>query len=749
MPIASGANGNPVLLGLVRHISHGTATHEPQISFGPPTTIRATNAGHTVIRDGARHGGNTTCTQADAKLKVRDMLRLARTVTSTIQSLPGLIVTEVQRNDILTTLVNFNETLHSGLDLTNAFATIERNLVLNLSSCPMSDSDRSLLSKGVQFSLVGHTSYSASLKKAHQGVDEFLHTLAGKLAYANMVGYIATCHVDRTSTENSGTDRCNSKFRRWSHTLVKRSAFDNSYDQIEALRLAKKRLHAAVDRSHWLKVLNVTDAELRSYFKFRSAIQSGTVTIRKADKSRQFVILNTDDYTAGVRRLLDDQLNYRRVPFNGKFRAAALMKRVIQTFGQCVDQHTRNVLLTHVARPATRCFYALPKTHKPRDKWVGGIPPMRPICPDVKTESSASGKFIATHLQPYVESLPTFLKNSYDLDAELDNASGIPDSAIMLVADVEALYPSIPTGVAFSTIQALFDESSTTNMNRDLKIFIMELLRVQLESNYFDFNGDHFLQVRGVPMGKPWAPAVACLVMGVWDRKLCGNLQHKPLIFRRYIDDLFLVFESKEAAEQALQVMRSLDKNIVIGDAVISTAVNFLDVRISFQPPSSRNKDHRHFAYSVYRKDCDLRVFLHFDSCHSWRVKTNTLLSQLIRYWRLCSDKQFAATEIVTLLGCMHRFRHLPVRTARRVKQKLIRWVCRDLVLRNAPLAILPTFQQGLPRTVCRLPIEFNDYVIVNSLHCIFEQLSIHERRCVGRFVTDNHSTRALARLLF
>ena len=106
---------------------------------------------------------------------------------------------------------------------------------------------------------------------------------------------------------------------------------------------------------------------------------------------------------------------------------------------------------------------------KDRNKWVNGVPPMRPICPDVCTESTVSGRFVAAHLQPFVERAQTFFKNSYSLIAILKNLRDIPVSAVFMTGDVDSLYPNIPPDGALKAVTDLFSKDVSADLPLTLK----------------------------------------------------------------------------------------------------------------------------------------------------------------------------------------------------------------------------------------------------------------------------------------
>ena len=70
---------------------------------------------------------------------------------------------------------------------------------------------------------------------------------------------------------------------------------------------------------------------------------------------------------------------------------------------------------------------------------------------------------------------------------------------------------------------------------------LLELLKLVLYKNNFDFNGKHYLQIGGTAMGTKLAPSYANLFMGQLEKKLLQGYHIKPRTFLRFIDDIFLI----------------------------------------------------------------------------------------------------------------------------------------------------------------------------------------------------------------
>ena len=83
--------------------------------------------------------------------------------------------------------------------------------------------------------------------------------------------------------------------------------------------------------------------------------------------------------------------------------------------------------------------------------------------------------------------------------------------------------------------------------------------------------------------------------------------QFKPLVYRRYVDNIFILFKSKEHLELFVNYINSKHKDIKFSiQAEDLNNFSFLDVKIT-----RRNK---RFVASIFRKATFSRIFTNFDS---------------------------------------------------------------------------------------------------------------------------------------
>ena len=77
----------------------------------------------------------------------------------------------------------------------------------------------------------------------------------------------------------------------------------------------------------------------------------------------------------------------------------------------------------------------------------------------------------------------------------------------------------------------------------------------------FSFNDTMYQQSDGVAMGSALSPALANIFVGYQETKLFLNVK-KLLIYYRYVDDIFAVFENEDDCEKFFSALNSLHSSL-------------------------------------------------------------------------------------------------------------------------------------------------------------------------------------------
>ncbi|XP_075207802.1 uncharacterized protein LOC142312700 [Anomaloglossus baeobatrachus] len=238
-------------------------------------------------------------------------------------------------------------------------------------------------------------------------------------------------------------------------------------------------------------------------------------------------------------------------------------------------------------------------------------------------ESDAGGPF-ALRLESYV-------RDSTDLILQLEELN-IPEGTILVTMDIESLYTSISHDLGMGAVSYfLFGQSTGT---RDHDEFLMNLLSLVLNLNYFVFDRTFYKQVSGTAMGARCAPSYANIYLGWWEETKVRNMPaYKKHVFQwfRYLDDVLMLWTgSWEECEEFISELNNNMLNIYLTSFLSLTSVDFLDLKLSLE--GSR------IATDLFRKPTSTNSFLHYSSFHPEHLRRGIPKGQFLRLRRNCSN---------------------------------------------------------------------------------------------------------------
>jgi hypothetical protein len=207
----------------------------------------------------------------------------------------------------------------------------------------------------------------------------------------------------------------------------------------------------------------------------------------------------------------------------------------------------------------------------------------------------------------------------------------VPDCQLV-TADVTSLYTQIPTQTGIAFVKRFLRERSSFPIL--LQDFIISVLRIVLENNYFTFNGETYHQTSGTAMGTPVAPAFANIFMFVLERSVIGRHGSSLLFYRRFLDDIFII--STKDNSRLLAALNSMHPRIKLEFSCSPDTASFLDLRIH---KATRWAREGKFDIAVHQKLLNSYLYIPFHSFHPIRAKKAFIRTELMRYIRLGSDR--------------------------------------------------------------------------------------------------------------
>ena len=265
-----------------------------------------------------------------------------------------------------------------------------------------------------------------------------------------------------------------------------------------------------------------------------SLSQNRNIIIKKADKGSAVVIQNRSDYIKEGLRQLTDRNFYRLQEENLTHIHNTLITEQVSSMvtSKEISQKTADYLILET--PRTPNFYLLPKIHKNKIP-----PPGRPIVSANGCPSERISQFVDHFIQPLVQKLPSYLRDSTHLINILKDLC-LPENAILASLDVTSLYTNIPNLEGIQATGAYLFKYRSPHQN-PTNASLCKLLELVLSTNNFLFDNKEYLQIGGTAMGTKLAPSFANLFMGHFEDKFVYSYPLKPFLWKRLIDDIFFV----------------------------------------------------------------------------------------------------------------------------------------------------------------------------------------------------------------
>ena len=395
-------------------------------------------------------------------------------------------------------------------------------------------------------------------------------------------------------------------------------------DELQPLLLAE----ALQDRGNYRS--RILNPRLRKAAK--DLRQNNDVVIRRADKTAAFVLISKEEYLSKLDNILQDPLKFQRVRRN----PIEDIKREVNSIIDGVNALNGAIHLPRICGDYDVGYiYGNVKTHKPGN-------PLRPIISQCPTPTYQLAKALNKILTPYIPD-EYCLKSSTEF---LQAIAAAPSEGVMASLDVESLFTNVPVD---ETIDLLLDHIYRNNDTPQLNIpenSLRRLLQIcTKEAPFRDQRGNLWKQIDGVAMGSPLGVLFANTYMGFVEQRVF-QLIPQPTIYRRYIDDTFVVATTREALELLQQTFVQCSVLRFTCEFPQEDTLPFLDVRIT------QNRDR--LSTTVYRKPTNIGLCLNGDSECPTKFKSSVIYAYVRRALTHCStwsevhkELDFVAQQLV------------------------------------------------------------------------------------------------------
>ncbi|CAM4618796.1 unnamed protein product [Lepidochelys olivacea] len=410
-----------------------------------------------------------------------------------------------------------------------------------------------------------------------------------------------------------------------------------------------------VEKQHHLPH-NLSHAERNAIHSLRN---NSDIIIKKADKGGAVVIMNRSEYEQEAARQLSNTSFYKPLPYDPTESYQKQLQHLLKKLPEkAQDQiHTDTPL-----EPRPGIFYLLPKIHKPGN-------PGRPIISGIGTLTAGLSGYVDSLLRPYATSTPSNLRDTTDFLRKLQSIGDLPENTVLATMDVEALYTNIPHKDGLQAVRNSIPDNVTANLVAELCDFV-------LNHNYFTFGDNVYLQISGTAMGTRMAPQYANIFMADLEQRFLSSRPLKPLLYLRYIDDIFIIWtHGKEALEEFHHDFNNFHPTINLSLVQSTQEIHFLDTTVLI--------NNGHINTTLYRKPTDRYSYLHASSFHPDHTTRSIVYSQALRYNRICSNPSDRDKHLQDLCQVFLQLQYPPAEVKKQIDRA--RRVPRSYLLQDRP----------------------------------------------------------------
>ena len=361
--------------------------------------------------------------------------------------------------------------------------------------------------------------------------------------------------------------------------------------------------------------------------------------IQKSDKGNSVVLIDRETYVRKVNEILGDSTKFKKIVHDPNKRLNFIIsqeRKVTDVLKVLLDKGSLDQTLYDKLRPTGSrlgALYGLCKVHK---KSTDGSPPFRPILSAIGTPTYKLAKFLVPKLSPLTS-------NEYTVSSSFSFAEEIreQDSNLFMASlDVDSLFTNIPLEETIDIcVDGLFQENDV--IDKMTKEDFRSLLESAAQESCFTFDNILYRQIDGVAMGSPLGPCFANAFLCYHEKSWLDNCpsEFKPVYYRRYVDDIFVLFSSPDHLPQFQEYLNKQHRNINFTSEVEENdCLPFLDISVKRDP----NK----FATNIYRKPTFSGVYSNFSSFIPIGYKFGLVFTLLHRMFKIVCDASVFRDEV-------------------------------------------------------------------------------------------------------
>lgn len=400
------------------------------------------------------------------------------------------------------------------------------------------------------------------------------------------------------------------------------------------------------------------------------------IIIRPVDKGNSFCILDREHYIRLIENALELNKNYNfgeirtylKINQNLDYKVMEDLKNFCNKYIHILSDSNIDFLTKFQWKTAN--FYGLPKVHKSKTilnaienqkSYIIKVDTtddlkIRPIVGGWASPTSRLSEMIDDILKKLVKRVNSYIKDEKTFLEKIPWDIMNQHKGYVLTLDIESMFTNITLSMLLEAVAywyELFPEDVDTKFSWP---FLRDAITFVMTNNVFSFNGNFFLQKKGMAMGTDMACNGGDLTVGYYEVKLIANLhaQEGPDYanyidknLMRYRDDVFIYLpDYLGQPAKILNYLNNMHPNLNFTMNQSRNKIEFLSILIY--------KSGNNWSTDIHYKLTNSHSYLEYNSCHPHSTKAAIPYNLANRIKERVTDPQqlqYRLCELKTLLS--------------------------------------------------------------------------------------------------